>query len=579
MTKDTENNNHRPTISACMIVRNEEGFLPQCLESIKGAVDEIIIVDTGSTDKTVDIAKSFGAKVYHHPWRNSFSEARNHSLGYATCDWILQIDADEELEQGDIPLLHKIICNAACNAFYVAIYSELPGGLSKHYFTRIFRKGKAHYEGIVHNQLVHEGNSRPSEVRMYHYGYNLSATEMEKKYKRTGDLLRKQLEENPENIFAIANLVRNYRNERNYDEVIKLAEKGLGISEPALDISTKNQRQRISIDLAFALMRKDRLDRAEDVCKKALREDPDFLDNLFMLGDILSRKKAFHEALDIYRKFLVVKEKDRRSPGFNLLIVDTYEYEHKVYNNMGDCYRNLGLLNEAERAYKRAIEIFDKETLCYSSLARFYLSQNRLDEAANTLGSAIQLGIADHLTYLLLGEIQTVQNKTIDAIDAFKMAIQKDEKNITAYACLINALIQSNQLGEAEGLLKKISPFYPHHIIVKCINEKINFRRGDKDSAIRFVRRIIASNPSDNNVYLELGNLCLEINEYALAIEVYERFLRGSSAQDAKILTNIALCYAGLGQVRPAIVGLKAALEIDPSYQSAKKNLSILEKR
>ena len=73
-----------------MIVKNEEKFLAQCLKSIKDAVDEIIIVDTGSTDRTVEIAQSFGAKVYHHPWR-SFSEARNHSLSYATCDWILKL--------------------------------------------------------------------------------------------------------------------------------------------------------------------------------------------------------------------------------------------------------------------------------------------------------------------------------------------------------------------------------------------------------------------------------------------------------------------------------------------------------
>ncbi|MCF6149106.1 MAG: tetratricopeptide repeat protein [Candidatus Kuenenia sp.] len=579
MNKDFKNSNNRPTISACMIVKNEERFLPQCLESIKDAVDEIIIVDTGSTDKTVEIAKTFGAKVYHHPWRNSFSEARNHSLRYATSDWILQIDADEELERKDIPVLHKIVCNAACNAFYVAIYSELPSGQSKHYFTRLFRRGKAHYEGIVHNQLVHSGNVLPSEVRMYHYGYNLSMDEMEKKYKRTGDLLRKQLEVNPEDIFVIANLVRNYRNECNYDEVINLAEKGLKTSESTLDQSTRNQRQRISVDLAFALLRKDKLDKAEDICKKALKEDPDFLDNLFMLGDILSRKKAFHEALEIYKKFLVVKEKDRKSPDFNLLIVDTYEYEHKVYNNIGECYRSLGLLNEAEKAYKKAIELDGKETLCYSTLTRFYISQNRLDEAANMLDSAIQSGIADHLTYLLLGDIQTMQKKTTDAIDSFKKAIQMDNRNITAYTCLINLLIQSNQLEEAEFLLKKIFPFYPDHIILKCLYGKINYRRGHKESALKFVRCIMASNPSDNKVCLELGNLCLEIQEYALAIEAYEKYLREASASDAKVLTNIALCYAGLGQTEPAIVGLKAVLRLDPSYQYAAQNLAVLEKR
>src|SRR5471030_3198558 len=83
-------------VSLCMIVKDEEEYLPRCLSSINDIVDEIIIVDTGSTDKTVDIAKKFGAKVYYFKWNNNFSEARNESLKYATKDWILILDADDE---------------------------------------------------------------------------------------------------------------------------------------------------------------------------------------------------------------------------------------------------------------------------------------------------------------------------------------------------------------------------------------------------------------------------------------------------------------------------------------------------
>lgn len=72
------------SISLCMIVKDEEEYLPRCLKSIKDIVDEIIIVDTGSKDKTVEIAKSFGANVYYFKWTNNFSEARNESLKYAT---------------------------------------------------------------------------------------------------------------------------------------------------------------------------------------------------------------------------------------------------------------------------------------------------------------------------------------------------------------------------------------------------------------------------------------------------------------------------------------------------------------
>ena len=84
------------TISLCMIVKNEEEKLPTCLDCIKDLVDEMIIVDTGSTDKTIEIAKSYGAKVYNFEWTGSFSDARNYSFEQATCDFIYTADADEK---------------------------------------------------------------------------------------------------------------------------------------------------------------------------------------------------------------------------------------------------------------------------------------------------------------------------------------------------------------------------------------------------------------------------------------------------------------------------------------------------
>src|SRR3989344_6100650 len=88
-----------PTISLCMITKSEERFLEQCLNSVKDIVDEIIIVDTGSTDKTKEIALSFGAKVHNFKWIDNFSAARNESIKHATKDWIFVLDADEKLDE------------------------------------------------------------------------------------------------------------------------------------------------------------------------------------------------------------------------------------------------------------------------------------------------------------------------------------------------------------------------------------------------------------------------------------------------------------------------------------------------
>lgn len=415
----------RPSLSACMIVKNEERFLAQCLNSIKDAVDEIIIVDTGSSDKTVEIAQSFGTRVYHHPWNNSFSEARNHSLSYATCDWILQIDADEALEQADIPLLHNLMTSDSYNAIFVAIYSELSGGQSKHYYTRVFRRGKAHFEGIVHNQLVFEGKAFQSEIRFYHYGYNLSETEMLKKYKRTGDLLRQQLVQNPNNIFFMANLIRNYRNERNYGKVIELAEKGLNISLSQTDFNSKSQRQRIYVDLVYALLNTHHLDRAEEICKEAVKENPDSLDILFIMGEVLLKKECFSDALHYLKRYLIAKDIENKKPIFNLAIVDAYYYEHKAYDNIGVCYESLKLFKEAEVSYKKAIELNNNEPLYYSNLASLYASQNRLEEAENMASIAANLSTNNHRTYLLLGKIQAMRKKPHKAIDTVKQFASK----------------------------------------------------------------------------------------------------------------------------------------------------------
>ena len=87
------------TISLCMIVKNEEKILRRCLDSLKGIYDEAIIVDTGSTDSTKEIAKEYTDKVYDFVWVNDFSKARNFAMEKATCDYIYMADADEVLDE------------------------------------------------------------------------------------------------------------------------------------------------------------------------------------------------------------------------------------------------------------------------------------------------------------------------------------------------------------------------------------------------------------------------------------------------------------------------------------------------
>ena len=107
----------KPLISLCMIVKNEEKNLPRCLDSVKGVVDEMIIVDTGSSDKTKEIALSYGAKVYDFEWINDFAAARNYGIDRANGQWIFVIDADEELDSEWRDKIREKLLNTDADAF------------------------------------------------------------------------------------------------------------------------------------------------------------------------------------------------------------------------------------------------------------------------------------------------------------------------------------------------------------------------------------------------------------------------------------------------------------------------------
>ena len=98
-------------VSLCMIVKNEEHNIARCISSVKDVVDEIVVVDTGSCDNTLTIAQSFGAKVFSCPWEDNFSIPRNVSLEHALGEWILMLDADEQLDQESRAGVRKLTRN------------------------------------------------------------------------------------------------------------------------------------------------------------------------------------------------------------------------------------------------------------------------------------------------------------------------------------------------------------------------------------------------------------------------------------------------------------------------------------
>ena len=315
-----------PTLSVAMIVKDEEKYLKQCLDSIKDVADEIVIVDTGSTDGTVEIAKTYTDKVFFHPWEDDFSKARNHSLFYCNCEWILQIDADEELVQADIPALVAVLrrlgpCSEVSSAM-VSILSVLSGGgISRSFFPRLFRRGRCYFEGIVHNQLVQDGKTAPAtEVRLLHHGYNLPLTEYAKKGERSKQLLERQLLEHPEDPFSWANLIHNQRNRQEWAFVIENAPQVLDNERAGL-----GQRQITALDLVTAHHALKEWDAGLAVALKALEECPENPDMIFWLALIYKEDGQIEKAIAEMKHFLAVRAVEKlEGASVSGLFCDTF---------------------------------------------------------------------------------------------------------------------------------------------------------------------------------------------------------------------------------------------------------------
>jgi len=294
-----------PKLSCCMIVRNEERHLRRCLQNVSPYVDEIVIVDTGSQDKTVEIAKEFTEKIYFHPWENDFSKHRNQSISYATGDWILQIDADEELAPGSGEPIRSSIRNAPSdvNFLMISVTDVDQHGRRRVTFNypRVFRNGLGiYYKSIIHEQVVGNGKVDACPGVIWHYGYYLDEECMDNKKKRNLNLLLEQLEEDPENVFTMYNLANLYAWMKDYKKVIEYTQKALR------NLRSMNTASTFYISvytpLINACLKMQRLADAKRYALESIKIYPYFLDGYYLLNEVCYLQEDWKGVLDSGKK-------------------------------------------------------------------------------------------------------------------------------------------------------------------------------------------------------------------------------------------------------------------------------------
>jgi tetratricopeptide (TPR) repeat protein len=565
---------NRTTVSACLIVKNEEELLPDCLKSIRDWVDEIVVVDTGSGDGTVAIAKSYGARVFHQAWSKDFSRHRNYSISKATGDWIFIIDADEEFEQEDIPLLRQAISQNDYRIISINVFNmnrrtgEYTSFLPSN---RLFRRNAGfYYEGIVHNQLKFDRSEAilRAGIRIKHYGYSLSPEKMKAKLARSRELLEIQLRERPDDPYVHFNYAQLLRglsidpDPETCDLIIRHARRALELSDTdrkgTLHIHLQAHHQIIT-----TLIHQKKFPEAEKLCLRALELKPDYLDPILSLGHIYAGLRKFDKAEEYFGKYLAIQETYQPSAEIVNLILLYVRARHIAYYGLGLIKQFQGLHVEAEEYYLKALQEQEPYADIYSRLTRLYLDRREWSKALKYIDKELALNPDSDLAHLYKAQYYASVNEPAMTDEYLDKAIQLTEGNPEVYeraGCYWANVGRFDKAVSSFEELVRLKPDYPPGLKLLA---KAYYDSGDYGNSLSSYRRYLDISENDAGAVNDLANCHFKMGDYENAELQYTRALSLDSSLSASY-RNLGLTKSRLGKQKEALALLENYLQIVP---------------
>jgi len=288
-------------VSLCMIVKNEEAFLDVALKSVKTilGLDDIVVADTGSTDKTKEIAKSNGVNIFDFEWCNDFSAARNFAASNAKNDWVFYIDADEELIQADLADVKRFLKNT--QALGMITLTDITTNRQSS-LARLYNRKYYSFEGRIHEQLrAVDGNTSITagdvRISMLHHGYLPEYNKVTAKLERNELLLLEELKSQPENPYLLYQLGKCFFcNER---DLLKACEYFEAAIEAGADVSTDYTYDLIEC-YGYALINSEQYDKALKLRDEFASYYKNNVQFRFLSAHIYQNNGLLQEAVECY---------------------------------------------------------------------------------------------------------------------------------------------------------------------------------------------------------------------------------------------------------------------------------------
>ncbi|MEX2196701.1 MAG: glycosyltransferase [Thermoleophilaceae bacterium] len=456
------------TLSLCMIVKDEEEMLPRSLAAVRDVVDELIVVDTGSSDRTVEIAREFGAKVIEREWTGSFADARNASFDAAGGDWIMYLDADEVLVAEDAPLLRELTGRVWREAFYLVETNhtgDIEDGMAvTHNALRVFRnRPEYRFEGRIHEQIAHRlpagqpERLEPTRVRVEHYGYLGAVRDSKEKSRRNIELLQRQVEEGAATPFLRFNLGSEHAAAGDAPAALREFEAAWKELREDPELASYGYTPSLMGRLVRALRINGRLDDAVGQAEEGLEIFPGYTDLVLEQATAARQRGERDQAAALYERCLEMGD----APSRYSATVGSGSYLALVA--LAELRAGRGELEEAERLLARCLDAHPGFLGSVLPLATAMLRRGadpdavvgRVEERVSEVSPSVRF---------MLGTALYEAGNASAAEEQFRGVLSRQPESDPARLALAEALLSQSRLEDAAALASEVpdgSPLAP----------------------------------------------------------------------------------------------------------------------
>jgi GT2 family glycosyltransferase/tetratricopeptide (TPR) repeat protein/SAM-dependent methyltransferase len=532
-------------LSLCMIARDNARTIGPALTSTRPYVDEMIVVDTGSTDGTPAIAARLGARVFHFPWCDDFSAARNESLKHARGRMIVWIDSDDTISPENGRKLRELAARPPepnVLGYVLQVHCPGPGDDGQADVTvvdhvKLFpNRPDLRFEGRIHEQLLPAirragGDVAFTDIFLTHTGYDHSPEGQKKKLERDLRILGKELAERPEHPFTLFNLGMTYADAKDFPRSVDSLRRSAARSGP-----DESQLRKTFALLVYCLGQLGKSDEAWEASEQGLNLFPDDAELRFRRAILLQEQGRLGEALAAYEDVIG----RRAARHFSSVVQGITGF--KARHNMAIVLADTGELARAEAEWRRVVDEVPGYMPGWRGLGDILLRQGRHNDAR---ALAKRLGTDPRLRregLLLQGHTET--------------------------AC--------QDFDSARRTLEQAVKEFPDDADVRQALGRFLFEHGDVPSAEAALKALVERAPQDAAAHHNLGTLYLRTARHGAAADAYRESLR-HRPDSAVTCVHLGYALKDGGDLGQAVAVWRKALDLAPGHPAATEALRLAQ--